>query len=179
MSERIANRNTLALNAIKFANLPFHGDTDEMGTNLKPIIDLFPRWNLKDANNAWCSAFVYYCLVMTGFEIPYSPKECLTCSLAGCGGFEEFAMFNKEIEYYKAKDNFLPNVGDIVLYDKVFLDKEHDHIGIIVGTNENILIVAEGNIKGTNTSGIIERKIDNHIRAYIRIPNGFKYKYGA
>ena len=37
------------------------------------------------------------------------------------------------------------------------------------------VFVAEGNIPGTNRSGVIERSIDNHIRAYIRIPDGFIY----
>jgi hypothetical protein len=33
---------------------------------------------------------------------------------------------------------------------------------------------AEGNID--NRTGMIERPLDEHIRAYIRIPDGFHYK---
>ncbi|MBR4372715.1 MAG: hypothetical protein IKS92_16825, partial [Victivallales bacterium] len=63
--------------------------------------------------------------------------------------------------------------GDIVIYDRVFNNHEHDHMGIILQKQENTILVAEGNIH--NMSGIIERPIDEHIRAYIRIPDGYKY----
>ena len=38
---------------------------------------------------------------------------------------------------------------------------------------ENSILVAEGN--ADNRSAIIERPIDEHIRAYFRIPDGYKY----
>lgn len=50
---------------------------------------------------------------------------------------------------------------------------EYDHIGIIIGKRDRFLLVAEGNVN--NRSGIIERPIDEHIRAYIRIPDGYQY----
>ena len=46
-------------------------------------------------------------------------------------------------------------------------------MGIILHKQENTILVAEGNIH--NMSGIIERPIDKYIRAYIRIPDGYKY----
>ena len=67
----------------------------------------------------------------------------------------------------------MPETGDIVLYDRVFENREHDHIGVVIETRENTILTAEGNID--NRSGIIERPIDGHIRAYIRIPDGFEY----
>lgn len=39
-------------------------------------------------------------------------------------------------------------------------------MGIIVVTDANSITVSKS---------IISRLLDNHIRAYIRIPNGFKY----
>ena len=63
--------------------------------------------------------------------------------------------------------------GDIVIYDRVFENREHDHMGIILEKREHTIIAAEGNIN--NKSGIIERSIDGHIRAYIRIPDGYQY----
>lgn len=161
--------------AYQNALLPYHGYVDGKETNLEPMIRLFPRWNVKDADCAWCAAFVYYCLVEAGFEIPYSPDECKTCSLAGCGGLEEFAMENDRIEYHKTNEQFCPEAGDIVIYDNVFMGREHDHTGIIVGREDNFLIVAEGNVPGTNTSGIVRRRIDEHIRCYIRIHDGYCY----
>jgi chemotaxis signal transduction protein len=67
----------------------------------------------------------------------------------------------------------LPDKGDIVLYDKVFCNEPHDHIGIIIEATKDLIIVAEGNIN--NVSGVIERKKNNHIRGYIRIPNDYNF----
>ena len=75
--------------------------------------------------------------------------------------------------YVSGADDFIPGTGDIVLFDNVFCDVEHDHIGIILENKTDSFVVAEGNIN--NLSGIIERKKDEHIRAFIRIPDGFSY----
>lgn len=170
------NSLSLAKVAESSSSTPFHGFLENSESNIKPIIELFPKWNLYDADNKWCAAFVYYCCIKAGFDIPYSPSECETCSLAGCGGWEEFAIKNEQISYYPRTKEFVPEVGDIVLFDNVYENKEHDHIGIVIEVNKDYLLVAEGNIPGTNTSGIVKRKRDNHIRAYIRIPNEYKYK---
>ena len=61
-----------------------------------------------------------------------------------------------------------------MLYDRVFENKEHDHMGIVLVRREGTILVAEGNVN--NISGIIERPIDEHIRAYIRIPDGYRYR---
>lgn len=170
-----ATREYLAEIARKKAMLPFHGDIQDSLSNIKPLIDLFPKWNTADADRMWCAAFVYYCCVEAGFEIPCSPDECVTCSLAGCGGWEEFAMGNESIEYHRDKDGFQPLPGDIVLYDNTFIGHEHDHIGIVLAADDNSITAAEGNIGSTNMSGIITRKRDAHIRAFIRIPNHYHY----
>ena len=168
-----ATRKHLSNVAKDMALLPFHGATDGLESNLAPIVRLFPTWNLKEADGLWCAAFVYYCCTEAGFEIPYSPGECMTCHLAGCLGWEEFAVNDPRIEYYKGTEAFIPAAGDIVLYDRVFENKEHDHIGIILEKREHTILAAEGNIN--NISGIIERPVDEHIRAYIRIPDGYRY----
>ena len=131
--------------------------------------------NIKDADKLWCAAFVYYCCIEAGFEIPYSPNECMACSLAGCGGWEEYAIGDCRIEYHKKDETFVPEAGDIVLYDRIFIDQEHDHIAIILEVKDDVIIAAEGNIFNDNISGVVKRLIDEHIRAYIRIPNGYRY----
>lgn len=170
-----ATRKRLAEIAKECAELPFHGYLVGEDANIEPIIQYFPKWNVKDADKCWCAAFVYYCCIKAGFDIPYSPDECITCSLAGCGGWEEFAIGDKIIEYYRNHSDFVPEAGDIVLYDKIFNNQEHDHIGIILELKQNHIIVAEGNIADTNSSGVIKRVLDEHIRGYIRIPDGYKY----
>ncbi|MCI9051089.1 MAG: CHAP domain-containing protein [Lachnospiraceae bacterium] len=170
-----ATRKKLIEVAKQKAELPFHGYMEDEESNIEPMINLFPKWNIKDADKLWCAAFVYYCCIEAGFVIPYSPSECVTCSLAGCGGWEEYAIADCQIEYHKKEETFIPKAGDIVLYDRVFIDQEHDHIGIILEVKENVLITAEGNIYNKNISGIVRRPIDEHIRAYIRIPDSYRY----
>ena len=167
-------REKLARIAKDMAQIPFHGDIDGTASNLAPIVRLFPAWNLREADGLWCAAFVYYCCTEAGFGIPYRPAECKTCHLAGCLGWEEYAIGDQRIEYHKCAEGCAPEAGDIVLYDKVFENKEHDHIGIVLENRGRTILAAEGNVH--NMSGIIERPVDEHIRAYIRIPDGYRYR---
>lgn len=75
----------LAQTAQMLAERPFHGRTEDQPSNLLPIVRLFPKWNLEQAERMWCAAFVYYCCIQAGFSIPYSPQECRSCSLAADG----------------------------------------------------------------------------------------------
>ncbi len=170
---RTATRQKLADVAKAMAQIPFHGFTDGAGSNLGPIVKPFPGWTVEEADRLWCAAFVYYCCREAGFVIPIRPHECKSCHLAGCIAWEEFAAGDPGIGYHTLKDSFVPESGDIVLYDHIFEDAEHDHIGIIIENRRNTILAAEGNID--NRSGIIERPVDEHIRAYIRIPDGYKY----
>jgi hypothetical protein len=100
----------------------------------------------------------------------------VSCSLAGCGGWEDFAIEDHRIEYHLGSEHsFIPEAGDIILYDRVFIDLEHDHIGIVLENKVSTVIVAEGNTYHDNISRIVERSKDEHIRAYIRIPKNFIY----
>ena len=164
----------LAEIAGKAARIPFHGDVEGKESNLEPLIRFFPTWTLREADGLWCAAFVYYCCREAGFEIPIRPDECRTCHLAGCIAWEEFAQGDTRIEYHKGEESFVPEAGDIVLYDSVFENREHDHIGIVIENRETTIVAAEGNIN--NRSGLIERPKDEHIRGYIRIPDGFHYR---
>ena len=151
----------------------FRGKVMKTEPTIQPIIDLFP-WSMDKADGNWCAAFVYYCCIKAGFVIPIKPKGCQSSNLAGCFAWEEWAMEDENILFCPAdKSDFIPEAGDIVLYDHVFIDVEHDHIGIVIENKDVSIVVAEGNIN--NISGIIERKKDSHIRAYIRIPDDYVY----
>ena len=169
-----ATREYLAKVAREMALAPFHGAINGLASNLAPIVRPFPTWSVKEADGLWCAAFVLYCCKEAGFEIPYRPKECRTCHLAACLGWEEFAINDRRIEYHKGTGPFAPDAGDIVIYDRVFENNEHDHMGIVLEKREHTLLAAEGNVG--NASEIIERLIDEHIRAYIRIPDGYQYR---
>ena len=166
-----ATRKYLAKVAEKVAQIPFHGYIEGKESNLEPIIRFFPKWTLREADGLWCAAFVYYCCREAGFEIPIRPDACKTCHLAGCIAWEEFAQGDVQIEYHKGKESFVPEAGDIVIYDRVFENREHDHMGIVLQGTGKTIVAAEGNL--SNTSGIIERPKDEHIRGYIRIPDGY------
>ncbi len=169
-----ATRKALAEVAGQAAQLPFHGCVEGEASNLDPVIRFFPKWTLMEADGLWCAAFVYYCCREAGFEIPIRPDECRTCHLAGCIAWEEFAIGDPRIAYHQDGEGFVPEAGDIVLYDRVFENREHDHIGIVMENRGDTILAAEGNI--ANRSGIIERPKDGHIRGYIRIPDGFRYR---
>jgi len=169
----MSNHAILVKTAKREALKSYHGILMCTEPNIQKIIKPFP-WTLEKADGNWCAAFVYYCCILSGFVIPIRPKACVSSNLAGCAAWEEWAKADERIAYCPASDtNFTPIAGDIVLYDRVFIDKEHDHIGIITKTKTNSIVAAEGNIN--NISGIIERQKDTHIRAYIRIPDNFSY----
>ena len=101
----------------------------------------------------------------------------IAASLAGCGGWEEFALGDSQIAYHRRQEqDFVPQAGDIVLYDRVFNGQEHDHIGVVLEASDSGLVAAEGNVPGKNCSGLVRRRRDEHIRAYIRIPDGYRYE---
>jgi len=152
----------------------FHGRVMKAGHNLHEIIAPFSNWHIDEADGMWCAGFVYHCCIKAGFKIPTRPSECSN-SLAGCNAWEQLAIADREIIYIPTtNNNFTQAPGDIVLFDRVFIDAEHDHIGIIIENKPDSFLSAEGNIN--NVSGIIERKKDSYIRAYIRLPDNYAYE---
>ncbi len=169
-----ATRDYLAQVAGKAAQIPFHGYMEGKESNLESIIRFFPKWTLREADGLWCAAFVYYCCREAGFGIPIRPEACKTCHLAGCIAWEEFAMGDPRIAYHKGSEGFVPEAGDIVLYDRVFENREHDHIGVVLENRKDTILAAEGNV--ANKSAVVERPKDGHIRGYIRLPDGYEYR---
>ncbi len=166
----MATKQDLANVARMEAQKTWHGAVVGLKPNIQPLIQLFPKWPMKEADGLWCAAFVYYCCIQAGYEIPIRPKEC-SCSLAGCGAWDEWAQGDNRIGWRSA--SCVPLPGDIVLYDKVFENKAHDHIGIVLEDRGDSIVAAEGNLG--NVSGIVERPKDKHIRGYISLPDGFVY----
>lgn len=153
----------------------FHGFVMTAESNLTPIITSFPGWSLREADGLWCAAFVYYCCRQAGFRFPIRPIGNLSSNLAGCLAWEEWAQMDPQLEYHLADDlSFQPEAGDIVLFDNVFVPTGHDHIGVVLEYDRDFLLTAEGNVN--NLSTLLKRKRDQHIRAYIRIPNHFSCK---
>lgn len=78
---KLATRKELADVARYAERMASHEFIDGKNSNIKLIIDLFPKWNIRDADWAWCAAFVFYCCIKVGFVIPYSLDECVTAVL--------------------------------------------------------------------------------------------------
>ena len=169
----MCDRNRLAVIAREAAEKPYNGKWNNCMPNIGDIVALFPKWSVEEADGLWCTAFVYHCVISAGFRIPVRPKES-SCSLAGCGAWEEWAQADSRIAYHSGNDNaFYPAPGDLVLFDRVFNNTDHDHIGIVLENYDDYIITAEGNVE--NVSRIVKRTKDSHIRAYIRIPDNFLY----
>lgn len=173
--ESHADGPSLAESAKRLALSPLHGFVNGQESNLLPLVQHFRRWDVQQADKLWCAAFVYHACITAGFQLPFSPDECTVCSLAGVPAWEELAQKDERIDYH-LPDGFTPKPGDIVLYDRVFCHQPHDHIGIVIENHPDHIIAAEGNIENTNTSGLIKRIKDHHIRCYIRLPDNYSWQ---
>ena len=162
--------NKLAETARRETMKNWHGYVCGSESNLHPIIAPFPKWTLREADGLWCAAFVYHCCQTSGMQFPIRPKEYASSNLAGCGAWEEWAQNDSRIEYFRTGE---PQSGDIVLFDRVFCNAGHDHIGVVLDVLPDQIVTAEGNFG--NVSAIVERPRDEHLRAFIRIPEDFIY----
>ncbi len=170
----MCNRLRLAAIAREEAEKSYHGKQDGCAPNIQQIVARFPKWSVDEADGLWCAAFVYHCVLLTGYELPAHPEGAVSCSLAGCLAWEEWAQADARVAYYRGDDcAFQPAAGDIVLFDRVFNNTEHDHIGVVLENHDDYIVTAEGNVE--NVSRVLERRKDGHIRAYIRIPDRYSY----
>ena len=168
-------RDKLAQIAKLEAQRCFHGNVMGLESNIEPIINLFPKWSLENWDSRWCAAFVYYCCMKAGFNIPVKfPNENVKCNFAGCSAWESWGSLPENQFYYPAENNsFIPSKGDIVIFNNVFLNEPHDHIGIVLENYDSYIVVAEGNIN--NVSGTVKRNKNKNIRGYIRIPDDYNF----
>ncbi|NUU63635.1 CHAP domain-containing protein [Paenibacillus sp. JW14] len=101
-----------------------------------------------------------------------------TFRLAGVGAWLDWAQLPETGFFYQDKqDGFIPERGDIVVYEKLLSDNSHDHIGIILACHDNKILVAEGNKDNKNYSSVLYRDRGHCILGYIRIDNGYHYNF--
>lgn len=149
------------------------------------IIRYYPEATAFDElKNGWCAAFVYHCCLEAGLSlpirVPHTAKAVGNCRFAGVGAWYEWGTNNGFCRF--AKDGFVPERGDIPVYNNIIPKANkpadsawHDHIGIVLSSDGDDLVVAEGNVNNENVSGIVRRKRDDRIACYIRIPHSYAY----
>ncbi len=93
----MCDRVKLAVIAREEAEKPYNGKSNNCVPNTQDIVALFLKWSEDEANRFWCATFVYYCVILAGFEIPVRPKEP-SCSFAGCVAWEEWTQADNRIE---------------------------------------------------------------------------------
>lgn len=147
----------------------FHGNVMGAATNLHPIADLFgytKTWTIDSWDNNWCAAFVYWCCLNAGYQLPIRyENEGVSCNFAGCIAWEQWAKL-PEVGCWVER-NLTPQAGDIALFDYLYQNKAHDHIGIVINAGKTFIETAEGNFN--NVSAIVKRPYDN-VRGYVRMP---------
>lgn len=153
----------------------------ESDADYMDIIRYYPEQSaFSELKHAWCAAFVYHCAIMAGLELPIR-YEPLANTRFAC--VEAWLKWGEQNSFcFWEKDGFIPSKGDIVIYNNIIpLENKpantpwHDHMGIVLESDIEKIIVAEGNIDNRNISGIISRRRNENIGCYIRIPNNYEY----
>ncbi|MBD3921733.1 CHAP domain-containing protein [Paenibacillus sp. PR3] len=127
----------------------------------------------------WCAAFVYYCCMQVGIELPirYPNREY---RLAGVGAWLDWARLPETGFFYlDGQAGFTPERGDLVIYDKLLSDDSHDHIGVVLACVDDKLLVAEGNKDNFNYSSLLYRDRAHCILGYIRIADSYRYQFSG
>ena len=106
--------------------------------------------------------------------------------MACVAGWHHWANLPENNFYHINNNDFIPQRGDILLYNDVIpLEYKgrntkppyiREHIGIVLELNDGTLKVAEGNIDNRNTGGITYRDKVNNIDGFIRITDDYKYE---
>lgn len=102
------------------------------------------------------------------------------CRFAGVGAWLEWAQLPETgFLYFDGQNGFVPERGDIVIYEKLLSDDSHDHIGIVLGCNEGEIEVAEGNRDNQNYSSVFKRDRRHCILGYVRIDNDYVFQFNG
>jgi hypothetical protein len=125
----------------------------------------------------WCAAFVTWCMEEAGLIIPLkAPETGYTFAL--CEAWQQWA---KSIGfYYDNAKGFVPNYGDIVLFDWDNAEAERDddwedHIGFYLAKGDGVGVSFES-VEGNRGDKVVKgiRRF-RHVEGYIRIPDDFTF----
>ncbi|EPY03804.1 metal-dependent phosphohydrolase HD sub domain [Paenibacillus alvei TS-15] len=144
----------------------------------REICKYWPDTNIyQDIRASWCAAFVYYCCRQAGISLPIRYPNGIY-RLAGVGAWLEWSQLPETGFFYRdGQEGFIPERGDIVIYDKLLSDKAHDHIGVVLACEEKEIVVAEGKRDNQNYSSVFRRDRHHCILGYIRIDNDYTFHF--
>ncbi|GGH49400.1 hypothetical protein GCM10008014_13850 [Paenibacillus silvae] len=146
--------------------------------HFRKICRYWPDSNIYTVLKAnWCAAFVYHCCMQVCIQLPIRyPNQ--SYRLAGVGAWLDWSRLPETGFFHEDRqDGFEPERGDLVVYEKLLTDDSHDHIGIVLSCEGEVLIVAEGNVDNLNYSGIVTRSRAHCILGYIRISDDYQYDF--
>lgn len=132
---------------------------------------------------SWCAAFVRWCCVQAGLDIPVKVPANETrfgYTFALVEAWQQWAIF---MGFYHDNDGvFEPEAGDITCFDWdqndiAQVDKDwEDHIGVFLRMKGKNYECAEGN---TSNMTNIKVRTPKQIQGWIRIPDGFSFNSGV
>lgn len=136
-------------------------------------------WPEEDAfehlSGDWAAAFVYHCCYEAGFILPMRAREVEQRFDRIKSWLDFGSLLNNGFYHPKGESGFVPERGDIVIFDRILEDKQPaDHMGVVVMTSPERITVAEGNARKSNVSDVMEHSATHHVRGYIRLPNDYR-----
>jgi len=167
-------RAILASIAEDLASTPRRGDENKSGPDVYPLIRYFPGATLTQGFD-WCASFVYHCCMEAGFVLPIKYPDPVPCRFAAVKAWLIWAQL-PETGFFTSRGDrgFMPQRGDIVIFDNIVSGGPHDHIGVVLGSDGETLTTAEGNVD--NRSGIFTRHHHEKVNGFIRIDNRYQYR---
>lgn len=126
---------------------------------------------------SWCAAFVYHCCMQAGFVLPIR-HPLVPVRFAGVRAWLMWAQL-AETGFFHSVDGFVPRRGDIVIFEQLYTESPHDHIGIVLAWDGSSMTAAEGNAGNQNRSALVNRSCRENIAGFIRIENGYRYEPGG
>jgi len=163
------HRCKLAAVSEKIALQPICEANSGIGVRLRPVLAPFLH-ETGGKRFDWCAAFVHYCCTRAGFNLPARAPGSVRCSFGGVWGWVDWAKLPGNRFYFSGRNAyFLPQRGDLVVFDNLLNQGVCDHMGIVLSVSKVTLRTAEGNIE--RVSKVMHRPRNRKVRGYIRIPN--------
>ena len=121
----------------------------------------------------WNIAFVYHCCVQAGFNLPIKYPMPINKSFLILDTWKLWSKLKENNFYYEiCESSKKPSKGDIAIIRLEENDVFYEHIGIIVGCEDDKIIVIEGDKENKNH---ILKKAYKEIFAIIRISEYYKF----